>query len=124
MQHDSGCAAQQKQMELPLGLPAQGPPAVAVPDPTERLLTIPQVREIIQRIATEREIPELLALIPHMYRRQVRRKRKAKAPPVTPEMRAKIREYARAHPEARLQDIGDAVGLNQGRVSETLSGRR
>lgn len=43
---------------------------------------------------------------------------------ITPVMKAQIRQYALAHPAAHQVDIGQTFGINPGRVSEILTGKR
>lgn len=43
---------------------------------------------------------------------------------VTPADAAAIRAYCARHPEADLQDVAQRFGVNIGRVSEVLHGRR
>lgn len=43
---------------------------------------------------------------------------------ITPAMKAQIRLYAVTHPAAHQVDIGNLFGVNPGRVSEILTGKR
>ena len=50
------------------------------------------------------------------------------APPTaarcTPELRAEIRAFAAAHPDMTMHDIGLHFGVQEGRVSEAINGKR
>lgn len=43
---------------------------------------------------------------------------------ITPAMKAQILTYARLYPAAHQVDIGNVFGVNPGRVSEILTGKR
>jgi|SRR6478735_11525436 len=101
------------------------------------LYTIPEVRELLTHIAGELEDDATLhgapwatyaadsirACILHMYRRSSTRTR-VKSVPVTPQVKAQIMSLHTTNPDLSLQEIADMVGVNMGRVSETLSGFR
>ena len=60
---------------------------------------------------------------------ELRRKPRAtnapvQSPRMTPELRRRIREAAERSPGMTQHDIAKLVGTNQGRVSETLAGKR
>ncbi|MFM2005442.1 MAG: hypothetical protein RLZZ09_1097 [Pseudomonadota bacterium] len=67
------------------------------------------IREIVDDLLV-REPPVRRA--PDRYRR------------ITPVMKAQIRAYATLHPAAHQVDIGNLFGINPGRVSEILTGKR
>jgi hypothetical protein len=62
-------------------------------------------------------------IITHMYRRKPVRMTQPKSPPLTPALKARIRRLA-ARTSASQMQIGLRVGVNSGRVSETLAGKR
>lgn len=66
-----------------------------------------------------REIVEVLLVRAPPVRRAPDRYRR-----ITPAMKEQIRLYARANPSAHQIDIGQAFGINPGRVSEILTGKR
>jgi hypothetical protein len=64
---------------------------------------------------------ELASLEALLYRRRPARKRSpVKSAAVDHTTAAHIRRYARAHPDASLQDIAVVFGTNAGRVSEAM----
>lgn len=67
------------------------------------------IREIVDDLLV-REPPVRRA--PDRYRR------------ITPAMKAQIRAYAALYPAAHQVDIGQVFGINPGRVSEILTGKR
>lgn len=101
------------------------------------LLTIPEVRELLTQIANELDDDATLhgapwaahaadgvrACVSQMYRRSSTRTR-TKSVPVTPQVKAQIMSLHTTNPDLSLQEIADMVGVNMGRVSETLSGFR
>jgi len=63
-------------------------------------------------------------VVRHMWRRPAVRTTSVKSQPVTPAIRASMRRYAISHPDASQHEIGSAHGVNAGRVSEALAGKR
>jgi hypothetical protein len=93
--------------------------------PTDKLMGIPKVRKLLLQIAIERDIPELVALEKHLYRRPpVRRTDKKTSRPMTPEVKEEIRVTADRHPDMSMHEVSMLCGVNQGRISETLGGKR
>jgi hypothetical protein len=97
---------------------------------TRRNLTIPECRGRLTVIANHladtgrREAARLIReVINHMYRRKAVRMTKPRSPPLTPALKARIRELAKTTDQSQMQ-IGHRVGVNSGRVSETLAGKR
>jgi hypothetical protein len=93
-------------------------------------MTIPEIRVRLHEIADEYGVSGEVSRELHYLAEQTRRR-----PPVrhvrrphqaTPDARLAraIREYARAHPDATMFDIGERFNVNQGRVSEVLGGFR
>jgi len=95
-------------------------------------LTIPQIREEVQQLTAEstqlarRQIQinaRIDALMQETYRRSYTR-----APTtsrrVTAAVRASVRGMAACEPDASHQEIATAHGINIGRVSEILHGKR
>ena len=62
-------------------------------------------------------------IITHMWRRRPVRMTRPRSPPLTPAMKSRIRALA-ATTDASQMAIGLRVGVNSGRVSETLAGKR
>ena len=97
---------------------------------TRRHLTIPECRGVLLVIAdhldkTRRpnEARHIRDVVEHMKRRRPVRMTRPRSPPVTPAIKAKIRELARTTDKSQMA-IGLQVGVNSGRVSETLAGKR
>jgi hypothetical protein len=93
-------------------------------------LTIPQVREELEAIADsiERALPvtalRLRVLAASTRRRFHGRKARAKALHVTEDMAERVRAYCKAHPDLSNREVGRAHGIDGGRVSEILYGKR
>ncbi len=81
---------------------------------------IPQIRNRLRVIADETGIDELKDLADEMYRRPPVRRAERRSPTLTPDLAAKIKDYAMQHPKHHLQDIAEVFGVNPGRVSESL----
>jgi len=62
-------------------------------------------------------------IVSHMKRRKPVRRTRPRSPPLTPAIKARIRHLARTTDDSQMQ-IGLRVGVNSGRVSETLAGKR
>jgi len=96
---------------------------------TRKHLTIPECRGLLTIIAREiapHDKPmarRIRFVIGHMKRRKPVRMTKPRSPPLTPELKARIRDLARTTDASQMQ-IGLRVGVNSGRVSETLAGKR
>ena len=96
---------------------------------SRRYLTIPECRGLLTVIARDiaaydsRTARRIRYVISHMHRRKPVRMTKPRSPPVTPAIKAKIRELA-ATTDASQMAIGARLGVSSGRVSETLAGKR
>lgn len=92
--------------------------------------TIPEIRERIKALADSlpaelAEVAcELRALAEETKRVQSPRKAAVRSPPMSLALIAKIRAVAAMSPRAHLQDIATVCGVNLGRVSEVLNGKR
>lgn len=92
--------------------------------------TIPEIRERMHQLAREIEARypghagELHRLAEETKREYGGRRAAPYAPPVTDELAEQVREYAHLWPRAPLDRIGRRFGINVGRVSEVLNGRR
>jgi hypothetical protein len=94
-------------------------------------MTIPECRDALLAIANSLAIKGLAdearglrLIVNEMTRRPAIRKTVPKSMPMTPDVRDAIRAYARAHPDASNQEIGNVFQVNTGRVSESLAGFR
>jgi hypothetical protein len=72
----------------------------------------------------EADIPELAELAEQTKRKQHRSYAAPVCNPMTEGLTHEIRVYALRHPEQTLHTIGIHFGVNQGRVSEALFGKR
>jgi hypothetical protein len=96
---------------------------MALPEPT--LMTVPEVRDRLYAMADAYRLPELRHLADQLHRRKpARPKARAQSPTMTPALVEAIRLYADIHPGMSEHRIGIVFGVNQGRVSEALSGFR
>lgn len=86
--------------------------------------TIPEIRDRLFALAEEHGIPELASLAEETRRRFNGRKAPVRSVFVTDDLAAQVQAYAAKHPKASMHDIGERFGINQGRVSEILFGRR
>jgi hypothetical protein len=82
-------------------------------------LTIPEIRERLLVLSKEIEF-----LAAETIRRSPVRKAKIKAVKVTDELASRVRSYAKIMPLASYKEIANAFGVNQGRISEILAGKR
>ena len=80
----------------------------------------PDIADIIDIVYTE-----LLWFEKHMHRRKgIRPRAPNKSPPMTLELRWRLRRDALAHPELTQQEIANRNGVNTGgRVNEALNGK-
>lgn len=86
--------------------------------------TIPEIRIRLHEIAAEHGIDELHYLAEATRRRPPLRVARVKSRPIDPAVKAAIRAYALAHPNAHAQEIAEVFNVNHGRVSEALIGKR
>lgn len=87
-------------------------------------MTMDQVRARLYALAELHGIPEL-----HLLAERTKRKFNGRLPrpvseTVTPEKNAAMRAYHAAFPDKALHQIARVFGVNQGRVSEALRGKR
>lgn len=95
-------------------------------------MTIPEVRDRLYELADEHAGSalgaELHSLADNLWRRRSSRSRTAgervESRPMTPQLAAWIRGYAERNPDETELAIGIHFGVNQGRVSEALYGKR
>lgn len=87
-------------------------------------LTIPEVRDHLLLLAFKYDDPEIAYLVSQLIRRPAIRRAPTVSVPLTPELARAIRAYAKAHPDMTEHQISVRFGVNQGRVSEALHGKR
>lgn len=78
---------------------------------------------IAERIGGQ-DAETLRALADATKRRLPIRKAEPQSQPMTPELARQIRAYRKTHPNASHQQIAINFGVNPGRVSEALRGKR
>lgn len=92
------------------------------------MLTIPEVRQRLADIASRCTDPSakrsIRLLLVHMRRRPAAKRADVTSQPMTPDLADAIRRYARRYPSASQLQIAVHYGVNQGRVSEALRGKR
>lgn len=92
--------------------------------------TIPEVRASLHELANEVEAfnaawaERIRHHIEELKRRRPVRRSPVRAKAITDEIKARVREFAKAHPSAPNRDIGRLFGIDGGRVSEILAGKR
>jgi hypothetical protein len=70
------------------------------------------------------EARQLRLIVRQMFRRNPVRMTPVKSRSITPALKTAIRAYARRNPEDSQHEIAQAFGVNGGRVSEALAGKR
>lgn len=89
--------------------------------------TIPEIRERMVEIACEiAKLSRELKKLAHLTTRRsaIRRAPRRKSTIPSGELKQRVRVYADALPNMHMRDIAHAFGIDQGRVSEILSGLR
>ena len=86
--------------------------------------TIPEIRERLLELARKHGLPELAELAEETRRRYHGRHAPTRAIKITPALRERVRDYAQRHPKMHMRLIGQHFGIDQGRVSEILFGKR
>lgn len=96
-------------------------------------MRIPQVRLALTAAADElragadplKVANEIDRLVTELWRKKAKRRvANPNRVRLTPEKKAEIRAYVRAHKDMDLQEIGNHFNVNSGRISEIVSGVR
>lgn len=94
-------------------------------------MRLPEIRDRLHVLADDLaaagmgdKAATLRTLADETKRRRAVRRTRAKAHLVTDQTRDRIHTLARANPDWSMFEIGEACGVNQGRVSEVLAGFR
>jgi hypothetical protein len=82
-----------------------------------------EIAELIQK-ARPAEAGELMELADELRRRPIEARAPVTSNPMTPDLAQEIRDYAAANPGLSHQAIAEEFGVNHGRVSEALKGKR
>jgi hypothetical protein len=82
-------------------------------------MRLPEVAARLEELG--KEISQLSKMI---ARRKPIRKAEPTSTPMSPDLARDIRAFARQHPTMSQLKIGQKFGVNQGRVSEALRGKR
>ena len=86
--------------------------------------TIPEIRARLHELADELAVPELAQLAEETKRQYHGRRAPSRARPIDDSMTMRVRLFARRNPEMPQRDIGRKFGIDGGRVSEILFGKR
>lgn len=87
-------------------------------------MIIPQVRERLYELAVELGCAELSELADELKRRAAEVSERKVSARMTPELTDAIRDYYYDNPKLTQLEIAAIFGVNQGRVSETIKGKR
>ena len=87
-------------------------------------MRLPDIRERLVELSFEHDIPELRELAAEMVRRHSNRRAPTKSRRVTTFLALRIRLHARINQKASFQEIANHFGVNPGRVSEIINGKR
>jgi hypothetical protein len=87
-------------------------------------MRIPDVADELRELAVKHGIPRLSQLADELGRRQLATRAPISSNKMTEKLAEKIRKFARRHPNMSQLDVGVHFGVNQGRVSEALYGKR
>jgi hypothetical protein len=93
----------------------------------ERRLTIPEIRDELIAIAADLHPvvgDRIRALALETKRRSPVRRARITARKVTPELADEVEAFAARNPRLRMSEIGRRFGIDGGRVSEILAGKR
>jgi transcription initiation factor TFIIIB Brf1 subunit/transcription initiation factor TFIIB len=87
--------------------------------------TIPEIREEMFELANQMQLMarRMKMLAQETYRRSYERA-PVRSRRITQRVRAEVHAYRHENPTASFQDIANAFGINPGRVSEILHGKR
>lgn len=98
---------------------------------TEAKRTIPELRArlidlagLVAQGGMDEIAEEICQIAEETRRRSSGRRAPSKSRRLSPELARAIRSYAMRHPHLSQQEIGNFFGLNAGRVSEAISGKR
>ena len=86
--------------------------------------TIPEIRARLHELAIEFEIPELAQLAEETKRQYHGRRAPIRARRVDKSIAVRVQRFARGNPTMSQREIGRRFGIDGGRVSEILFGKR
>lgn len=86
--------------------------------------TIPQIRERLYVLAEQWDLPELAQLADQTRRVHIKLRAPAEAKPIDAVLKARILRFYCKNPRAQINYIAEKFGVNQGRVSEIIGGKR
>lgn len=101
-------------------------------------MRIPEVRDRLKDMSTRLHLlgahyddlelgslaKELLELAIELYRRPAVKRAPVKAKRMTPKLRAELKAFGEAHPEMLNREIGEQFGVDGGRVTDAMRGKR
>lgn len=87
-------------------------------------MRLPDIAKRLRELAVSIPCPELDDLADQIGRRAVGARAPATSAKMTDEIREQIQQIHKENPKLSQQEIARRVGVNPGRVSETLHGKR
>ena len=87
-------------------------------------MRLPEIAARLRELAIELDCSELSELADEISRRKGGQRAPATSAPMTDQIRNEIKEIHQKYPNLSQQKIASKVGVNPGRVSETLRGKR
>jgi hypothetical protein len=87
-------------------------------------MTIPEICDRLRVLAAHYALPELDDLADELRRRPAGSRAPATSTPMTPALAALIRAHSMSHPSKSQVQVARHFGVNPGRVSEALHGKR
>lgn len=87
-------------------------------------MRIPDIQSELRTLSTRHGMPRLAELADLMKRRSPRVVAPQSSVKMPPEIKKGIKAYRATNPNATQLEIGNHFGVNPGRVSETLRGKK
>jgi hypothetical protein len=87
-------------------------------------MRIPDVQDRLMELADEHNMPELRELAVHLFRRKAVMKGRTFSKRMTDYLKEQIVLFHKANPSLNQLDIAKHFGVNPGRVSEAIAGKR
>lgn len=87
-------------------------------------MRLPEITSRLRELAVEMNCEELRTLVDEIGRRKLGPRAPVTSRKITDEIRERIRSIHKDNPNLSQAEIAIQVGVNPGRVSETLRGKR
>ena len=88
---------------------------------------IPYARSVLENVLeldiSDEARSKVEEALSHMTRSYVKQRSRKEAIKVTPELARSVLDFYHRYPDASCKKIGNTFGINQGRVSEIISGK-